>query len=258
VTDGHASTTGIPNIDYFISCDWVEPPEGQSHYSERLVRLADLPHYFDQPQQPDESAGRRGIAVPADARWYVCQQTLFKIHPEFDFLLGEILRRDPSGIVVLFDGQVPSWKGLLLERMHKEIPDVVDRIIFLPRLPLDEYFRVLTQADAVLDTIHYGGGTTAMQAVGLGIPPVCLLGEFNRGRVAASLFRKIGLADWVATSKADYVERALRIANDSSLRQSLRARILERCSILYSTPRPAAEMEAFFVDAVRRQDVNRR
>jgi protein O-GlcNAc transferase len=254
VTDGHASTTGIPNVDYFLSCDWVEPPDGQSHYSERLVRLADLPHYFERPAMPEESAGRRGIDLPPGARWYVCQQTLFKIHPEFDALLGEILRRDPAGIVVLFEGQVPTWKVLLLARLQTQIPDVVDRIIFLPRLPLAEYLRLLTQADAVLDTIHYGGGTTAMQAMGLGIPLVCSSGPFNRGRVASSLFEKIGIADWVATSRADYVERAVRIANDSSLRKVLRARILERSDVLFSTPCPAAEMEAFFVDAVRRQD----
>jgi predicted O-linked N-acetylglucosamine transferase (SPINDLY family) len=258
VADGHPSTTGIPNVDYFLSCDWVEPADGQSHYSERLVRLSELPHYFERPELPDESAGRRGFDLPGDRRWYVCHQTLFKIHPEFDLLLGEILRRDRSGIVVLFEGQVPTWRALLLERLQKQIPDVVDRIIFSPRLSLDEYLRLLVQADAVLDTVHYGGGTTAMQAVGLGIPLVCLPGEFNRGRVASSLFQKIGIADWVATSRADYVDRAVRVANDSSLRRSLRARILERCGALFSTPGPAAEIEAFFVDAVRRQDLNRR
>ena len=97
-----------------------------------------------------------------------------------------------------------------------------------------------------------------MQAMGLGIPLVCLPGQFNRGRVASSLLEKIGIADWVATSRTEYVERAICIANDSSLRKVLRTRILERCDVLFSTPRPAAEMEAFFVDAVRRQDLNRR
>jgi protein O-GlcNAc transferase len=252
-TFGQPGTTGIPNVDYFLSCDRLEPPEAQSHYSERLVCFSNMPHYFERPSLPDDSAGRQGIPLPADARWYVCQQTLFKIHPEFDLLLGEILRRDPSGIVVLFEGQLPTWKDLLQARLQRSVPDVVDRIVFLPRLARDEYLRLLTQADAVLDTIHYGGSTTALHALGLGVPLVTLPGDFNPGRMGYAFFQKLGIFDSVATSQGDYVERAIRIANEPALRKSLRAGILERCDVLFANPAPARELEEFFVDAVRRQ-----
>jgi protein O-GlcNAc transferase len=252
-TFGQPGTTGIPTVDYFLSCDRLEPAGAQAHYSERLVCFSNMPHYFERPPMPDEFAGRQDIPLPPEARWYVCQQTLFKIHPDFDFLLGEILRRDPSGIVVLFEGQVPTWKGLLQARLQRSVPDVVDRIVFLPRLARDAYLRLLTQADAVLDTIHYGGSTTAMHALGLGIPLVTLPGQFNQGRMAHAFFQKLGIFDSVATSPGDYVERSIRIANEPLLRNSLRARILERCEVLFSNPAPAAELEAFFVDAVGRQ-----
>jgi protein O-GlcNAc transferase len=252
-TVGQPGTTGISTVDYFLSSDRLETPGGQSHYSEQLVRLPDIPHYFERPRTPDESPGRTCIALPAETRWYVCQQTLFKIHPEFDRLMGEILRRDPSGVVVLFEGQVPTWRALLLERLRRSIPDVVDRIVFLPRLPRAEYLRLLTQADVVLDTIHYGAGTTAMHALALGSPLITLPGEFNRGRVAHALLGKLGISETVATSPADYVERAVRIAQGPALRNSLRAKILERSGVLFSNPAPAAQLEAFFVDAVLRQ-----
>lgn len=252
-TFGQPGTTGIPTVDYFLSCEHLEPPGAQAHYSERLVCFSNMPHYFERPPMPDESAGRQGFGLPADARWYICQQTLFKIHPEFDSLLGEILRRDPSGIVVLFDGQVPTWKALLQARLERAIPDVVDRVVFLPRLARDDYLRLLPQADAVLDTIHYGGSTTAMHALGLGVPLVTLPGDFNPGRMAYAFFQKLGVTDSVATSPADYVERSIRIANDASLRKSLRSRILERCDVLFSNRDAAAELEVFFVDAAHRE-----
>lgn len=257
VTVGQPGTTGISTIDYFVSSSRLEPSEGQSHYSERLVCLPDIPHYFDRPLTPDLSTGRRGLALPSDAHWYVCQQTLFKIHPEFDFLLGEILRRDRSGIVILFDGHLPTWKTLLWERLRAAIPDVVERIVFLPRLPPAEYMQLLAQADVVLDTIHYGASTTAMQAIALGVPVVTLPGEFNRGRVANALFGKLGISESIATSRADYVERAVRIAGDPALKKSLRSRILDRCGVLFANPAPAAQFEAFFIDAVRRQRESR-
>jgi protein O-GlcNAc transferase len=263
-TVGQPGTTGIPNVDYFVSSDRLEPVCGQSHYSERLVRLRDIPHYFERSRTPEGPLGfersrmpegpldRGGIPLPSDARWYVCQQTLFKIHPEFDFVLGNILRRDPAGIVVLFEGQVSTWKALLQERLRRSIPDVVDRVVFLPRLKRDEYFGLIAQADVLLDTMHYGGGTTAMHALALGTPLVSLAGEFNRGRVAHALFQTMGILDSLATTTNDYVDRAVRFANDRGLRESLRGRILERCGVLFSNPAPAAELEAFFVDAVRR------
>ncbi len=255
-TFGQPGTTGIPTVDYFLSCDRLEPADAQAHYSERLVRLPEIPHYFERPAAADESSGRTGIPLPAEARWYVCQQTLFKIHPEFDLLMGQILRRDPLGIIVLFEGQVPTWKSLLLDRLRRSVPDVVDRIVFLPRLPRDAYLRLLTQADAVLDTIHYGAGTTAMHALALGSPLVTLPGEFNRGRVAYALLQKLGISELIATSPIDYVERAIRIAQDPSLRKSLRTKILERCGVLFSNAAPAAQLEAFFVDAVRRHSAS--
>jgi predicted O-linked N-acetylglucosamine transferase (SPINDLY family) len=39
VLGGHPVTTGIANMDYFLSADLSEPPDGDSHYSEKLVRL---------------------------------------------------------------------------------------------------------------------------------------------------------------------------------------------------------------------------
>jgi protein O-GlcNAc transferase len=251
-TFGQPGTTGIPTVDYFLSCERLEPDDGQSHYSEQLVCFRNMPHFVERPPMPDEAAGRQGIALPPDARWYVCTQTLFKIHPEFDLLLGEILRRDPQGIVVLFDGQVPTWKSLLLERLRRSIPDMVERIVFLPRLPREAYFRLLTQSDAVLDTIHYGGSTTAMHALGLGVPLVTLPGKLNPGRMAYAFFQKLEILDSVATSPADFVERSIRLASDPSLRNSLRSRILERCGVLFSNAAAAAELESFFVDAVSR------
>ncbi len=256
-TVGQPGTTGIPNVDYFISSDRLEPVCGQSHYSERLVCLRDIPHYFERSPTPAAPLDRSGIPLPAEARWYVCQQTLFKIHPEFDFVLGNILRRDPRGVVVLFDGQIPTWQGLLLERLRQSIPDVVDRVVFLPRLPREDYLRLIAQADALLDTIHYGAGTTAMHALALGAPLVSLPGEFNRGRVAHALLQKLGVLDLLATNANDYVARAVHIANDPAHRRSLRERILARCGVLFANPAPAAELEAFFVDAVQRASAGR-
>ena len=163
---GHPVTTGIPTIDYFLSCDRLEPAGAEGHYSERLVRFANMPHHFSKPRELGHEGRRSDYPIPSEARWYVCHQTLFKIHPEFDGLIGEILRRDPRGVAVLFEGQQAHWTRLLKERLQAALPDVASRVIFLPRLNFDEYLAFLPLADVLLDTLHFSAGTTIYHATG--------------------------------------------------------------------------------------------
>ncbi|HUE16060.1 MAG TPA: tetratricopeptide repeat protein [Planctomycetaceae bacterium] len=254
VTLGHPVTTGIPTIDYFLSCDQQEPVDAAAHYTERLIRFANKPHYFSQPRLTGPELSRGDFPLPADARWYVCHQTLFKIHPDFDQLVGEILWRDPRGIVVLFEGQQAHWTRLLQDRLQASIPDVFARVVFLPRLSYDEYLAFLRLADVLLDTVHFGAGTTTYHALALGVPLVTLPGAYSRGRGTDAAYRRLGVSQCVAADPNDYVRRALAIANDRSLRDAIGAAFRERVGMLFANVAGAREIEAFFVDAARRAE----
>ena len=109
VSFGHPNTTGIPTLDYFVSNDLFEPEGAQAHYSENLFLLHDLPTlaYYYRPEIP--AAAARGEFGLRDAdHVYCCPQALMKLHPEFDALLAEILRRDPEGVIVLVGGGYPG------------------------------------------------------------------------------------------------------------------------------------------------------
>ena len=41
-TWGHPVTSGLPTVDHYLSADAMEPPDGDTHYTERLVRLPNL------------------------------------------------------------------------------------------------------------------------------------------------------------------------------------------------------------------------
>ena len=43
---GHASTTGIPTIDYYITYKLFELPSAQEFYSEKLVTFSDFSPYY--------------------------------------------------------------------------------------------------------------------------------------------------------------------------------------------------------------------
>ena len=246
VTWGHPVTTGIPAIDYYLSAaDW-EPPEAVRHYSERLVRLAHPPTYY---YRPDEAPGRLP-ALPDDCTIYACLQTLFKFHPSFDALLAEILRCDPRGRLLLAEGERASWGRQLRERFARSIPDVAQRIHFLPQLAYGDYLALVARADCLLDTTGFGGGSTSLEAFHLGRPVVTWPGSFMRGRLTYGFYRRMGILDAVAGSAKRYVELAVRLANDRPWRESLQSRIAAAAPVLFEDAGAPAELAEFFKAAL--------
>ena len=100
-TWGHPVTTGIDTIDYFISSEALETEDAEQHYTETLIRLKNLPIYYYRPELPRPARSRADFGLAAEAHVYACPQSLFKLHPEFDAVLGGILRGDPRGTLLL-------------------------------------------------------------------------------------------------------------------------------------------------------------
>ncbi len=46
MTHGHASTTGVPTLQYYVSYKPFELPSAQTHYSEKLVTFSDFSYYY--------------------------------------------------------------------------------------------------------------------------------------------------------------------------------------------------------------------
>lgn len=255
VYGGHPVTTGITNLDYFLS-QWpafVESADADSHYSEKLVRFPHGLFYFERPSLPAVLKSRRELGLPEDKRLYVCPMKLQKLHPDFDVAMNRILELDEEGVIVLFeDHQHATWKRILESRFDKTISaDVRARIIFMPWLfDYADFVSANGQADVVIDPFHFGIGTTAIATFALGTPLVTLPSEFLRGRQGMAFCRMMGLEDCIATGVEDYAQKAVAIAKDPLARDSIKKRILENEHVLYGSLEPVEEFEKFILDAV--------
>jgi protein O-GlcNAc transferase len=250
VSWGHPVTTGIAAIDYFISAKSIEPANAQGHYSERLILLDRLPSYYFRPQHSAAPFTRSELHLPEDARLYLCPQSLFKLHPDFDLALVTLLRRDPKARLLLLSGVHKHWDRMLSGRIAKGFPDVADRVMFVPRIPQKHFFRLLMVADVVLDPPFFGGGNTSYEAFAMGLPIVTWPGEFMRGRVTEGCYRQMGFTDLVAGGLDSYVEIALRLANDREWRERVKAEIASRSHALYEDAAVVTELEEFFLAAM--------
>ena len=252
-TWGHPSTTGMDTMDYFISSDLIEIEGAQTHYSERLVRLPSLTFYYYRPQPPQPLAGRSRFGLSETATLYVCPQSIYKFHPEFDPLLADILRRDPNGQVILIRWAYAGADALLRERFARGMPDVADRIRFIERLQQPEFLNLLAVSDVLLDPVHFGGGWTGCEGISLGVPIVTLPSQFLRGRITAAMYRKIGVLDCIAESPAQYVEIAVRLGTDRDYRRQIHEKILASADRLFEDSQAITALEEFFHNAASRK-----
>jgi predicted O-linked N-acetylglucosamine transferase (SPINDLY family) len=66
----------------------------------------------------------------------------------------------------------------------------------------------------MLDTMHWSGGNTSLDALSSGLPIVTLEGRFMRGRQSAAMLRTVGVEELIARDAQQYVDIALRVARD--------------------------------------------
>jgi predicted O-linked N-acetylglucosamine transferase (SPINDLY family) len=253
VSFGHPNTTGIPTMDYFISNDLFEPPDAAQHYTEKLFLLHDLPTlaYYYRPEIPPAPADRAEFGLHEKDHVYCCPQALMKVHPEFDAVLGAILRRDPEGIIVLVGGGYVEYTDQVRERLARTVGDVIGRILFLDAMPYPRYLQLLVSADVCLDTLHFNGMNSSLEAFAASTPIVTLPGRLQRGRHTQAMYRKMGILECIAKDAKDYVDIAVRLGTDREYAASIRNRIRALSGVLYEDRRVVAEFERFFVQAVR-------
>ena len=84
------------------------------------------------------------------------------------------------------------------------------------------------QIDICLDPFPHGGGITTLEGLKMGVPVVTLSWPTIAGRLSSSILTTLGMTDWIAGDRDEYVAIAVRMAQDlgklADLRAGLRAR----------------------------------
>ena len=250
---GHPETSGIPNIDWWISVDALEPPDAQAHYSEKLHLLRGVPQfsYYYRPELPAQLKQRADYGFRDDEYLFICPQYVFKIHPDFDRILEAILAADPRVRILLTRSPVAHWTTVVLRRLRRRMGDLADRISCLPPMAVQDLMNLEHVCDAVLDTPHFNGYNTTLEAWAANAPVVTLPGEFQRGLHTAGMYRFMGIHDLIAEDADHYARLALRLARDTAFQQAMRALLAERSGVLFENTEVVHEYERFFDGRLR-------
>jgi len=250
VTWGHPISTGISTIDYFISSETTETKTSDTHYTEKLLRLKCFSTDYAKPNLPILKKSREDFKLKVGTNLYVCPQSLFKFHPDFDKILGGILRADPNGEIILLEGQHQEWAIKLKARFEKKIPDVIARINFLPRLSGSDFLQCIALADVILDTPHFCGGNTSYEAFSLGKIVVTLPSKFLRGRLTLGLYRQMGIDTLIAKTPEEYIKIAVKYGDNKDARALVEERIHNAQKSIFDTKSAIKAHEKFFCEVI--------
>jgi predicted O-linked N-acetylglucosamine transferase (SPINDLY family) len=222
----------------------MEPADGESHYGERLIRLPGPTVVYRRPVLSGSLPTRNTLGLPQLGILYLCPQTPFKFHPDFDPALLAILKAVPASHLVLTAGQDANTMALVKSRLIGPCPELANRIHILGPLCHSDFVGLFELCDVVLDPFHYSGGNTALEAFASGTPTVTWPGKFMRARHTAGFYRLMGIADAVARDHDHYIELARRFGADPLARSLLRARIRAASAILYDNEDGVRAMES--------------
>lgn len=244
-TWGHAETSGLATIDWFVSTEFFERADADADYSERLYRLPGVasPAFYPRPQRQAGGVSR----IPAGGGPnYLCAQTVYKLHPDFDLLVAAILSRLPSAGLYLVRSAEPLWNQALATRLAANLGELMAQVVWLDLMARPDYEATILAADVILDSPHFTGGNTSLEAFALAKPVVTLQGATMRSRFTAGFYRAMGLAEAIAENADAYIEQAIDLGQNPSSRAALAQAIAESNGILFEDENVPARWADFF------------
>jgi len=223
---GYPGSTGLSAMDYRISDPWQDPPGlTERYHSETLVRIPGGMAFAPEPAAPEVNTLP---ALTAGGLMLACLNNLSKVNPAVLALWARILQALPQARLMLGNVTDSSIKKRLLA-MFEQAGIGPERLILQPRVSVPEYLALHSQIDLALDPFPYSGGTTTMHSLWMGVPVITLAGDHAVARLCAAHLSRVGLDEFITHSEDEYVQCAVKFANDlpklNEVRQSLRARM---------------------------------
>ena len=221
---GHPATTYSDFIEYVIvEDDYVG---SEKCFSEQLLRLpkdalpyvpsALAPQHVEYRLRENPEVVNIGIA-----------STTMKLNPYFLAALKAI--RDRANVKVHFHFALGQSSGVTHPYVERFIKSYLGNDATAhPHVPYDQYLRILHNCDMMVNPFPFGNTNGIIDMVTLGLVGVCKTGAEVHEHIDEGLFKRLGLPEWLIANTVDeYIERAIRLAENHQERLALRRHIIE-------------------------------
>src|SRR5215470_2314373 len=253
---GHPETSGYPTIDYFLSSELMEPPDGDDHYTERLIRLPNLSVYYEPLDAAPATVTRSSLGLRPNATVFWCGQSLYKYLPRYDDVFPRIARAVPGCqfVFVTHPQGEPATEPFRrrLERVFAAHGlAATDHCVILPRMLPEEFPAAIGQCDIVLDSIGWSGFNSTIEGLPHDIPIVTMPGPLMRSRHTTAILTMMGVTETVTATVDEYVAVAQRLATDTAWRATIKERMKHNKHRVYRDRTCITALEEFLIRVTR-------
>lgn len=239
---GHPATTHSDFIEYVVvEDDYVG---SEACFSEKLLRLPkDALPYVPSAFAP-QSVEYRLRENPEVVQIGIASTTM-KLNPLFLETLKTI--RDRAKVKLHFHFALGQSYGITHPYVARFIKHYLGNDATAhPQAHYHSYLTTLHQCDMMLNPFPFGNTNGIIDMVTLGLVGVCKTGAEVHEHIDEGLFKRLGLPSWLVAQTVDeYIECALRLAENHTERLALRRHIIENSGLqtLFSgNPNPMGEI----------------
>ncbi|WP_439328466.1 UDP-glucose:protein N-beta-glucosyltransferase [Lonepinella sp. BR2357] len=221
---GHPATTHSPFIEHVVvEDDYVG---SEQCFSEKLLRLPkDALPYVPSALAP-EKVNYLLRENPEVVNIGIASTTM-KLNPYFLEALKTI--RDRAKVKVHFHFAMGQSSGITHPYVERFIKSYLgDSATAHRHSPYHQYLSILQNCDMMVNPFPFGNTNGIIDMVTLGLVGICKTGPEVHEHIDEGLFKRLGLPEWlIADTVEEYVERAIRLAENHQERLELRRHIIE-------------------------------
>jgi predicted O-linked N-acetylglucosamine transferase (SPINDLY family) len=218
---GYHGTTGLTEMDWFIADEVLLPSTFDAHFREGIWRLPRLWIAYRGDASLPES---RWKPSPDGTVWLGSFNNSAKVSEGTLVLWAKVMNAIPESKLFLKDGKASdkSVQERIRMVLHRH-GIAAERVEFSGRVTdWRLHMALYDRLDIALDTIPLNSGTTAFDALWMGVPLIGLEGNWMGARMTCAILRALGKPEWIARNEDEYVSIVAALARDVEGRKSLR------------------------------------
>jgi len=220
-----AGIAGLSSVDFRLTDAYCDVPEDPQPKSEILLPMAGCVYPYRHIDATGATAPtREALGIARDAVVIGAFVTGMKLSRRCLALWRDVLARIPQARLAF--SALNAAQRPLYVRLAEAGGIAAERLVFVPQGADDGANQArYGLVDFVLDPMPYGGVNGTMEALGMGVPVVTLVGRRHAERTTYSILANLGVTQTVADSGKHYVDLAVRLASDAAFMREVRAAI---------------------------------
>jgi len=225
----------------------IIPEKDQKYYSEKIAYLPSYQVNDSTQSLPETIFTRKDLGLPEAGFVFCCFNNIFKITPTSFDSWGRILEQVDGSVLLIYVDNEQAKINLTKEIALRGIDP--SRLVFGKRLPKHEYLARYRVADLFLDTHPYNAGTTASDALQMGLPVLTYIGNSFASRMAASVINAVNLPELITTTQEEYESLAIQLATHPEQLKIIKDKLDNNLpsAPLYDTPLFTQHLESSYL-----------